>query len=123
MFGGGVQVFVRGGRLMLRELTPIPALLKGLPLHPDDPTDPDVFRIDLRQFGLPTARVVFGREDGQATAVHVDLFPMSLRRQRPTGLRRPRAFAPAVAALADALAATARTVDARRPVARRSPSG
>ncbi len=119
MFGAGVQVFVRGGRLMLRELTPIPALLKGLPLHPDDPTDPDVFRIDLRQFGLPTARVVFSREGGQATAVHVDLFPMSLRRQRPVAQRRPRSSAP----VADLLAMTARALDGRRTAARRSSAG
>lgn len=32
MMGGGAQVFVRGGRLMLRVLTPIPAL-RDLPLH------------------------------------------------------------------------------------------
>ena len=47
MLGGGAEVFVRGGRLMVRLLTPVPALYRGLPLHPDDPTDPYVFRLDL----------------------------------------------------------------------------
>lgn len=36
MAGAGVEVFVRGGRLMLRVLTPIPAAYRGFPLHPDD---------------------------------------------------------------------------------------
>ncbi len=120
MLGAGVQVFVRGGRLMLRELTPIPALLKGLPLHPDDPADPDVFRIDLRQFGLPTARVVFSRDGGQATAVHMDLFPMSLRRQRRASVRRARV---STAALAAVLATTARAAEVRRATVRPSRAG
>jgi hypothetical protein len=29
IFGGGVQIFVRGGRLMLRVLTPVPALFRA----------------------------------------------------------------------------------------------
>ena len=64
MLGAGAEVFVRGGRLMVRVLTPIPALYRGFPLHPDDETDPYVFRIDLSEFGVGTARVVFGREPG-----------------------------------------------------------
>jgi len=43
MMGAGVQVFVRGGQLMLRILTPIPALYRGFALHPDDADDPYVF--------------------------------------------------------------------------------
>lgn len=74
MMGGGVEVFVRGGRLMLRVLTPVPALYRGLPLHPDDETDPYVFRLDLSGFGMPTARLVFGHEVGVGTkVVHTDL--------------------------------------------------
>ena len=37
--------------LLTKELLLGTASLDRLPLHPDDPTDPDVFRIDLRQFG------------------------------------------------------------------------
>ena len=49
MLGLGAEVFVRGGRLMVRLLTPVPALLRGLPLQPDDARDPYVFRLDLSQ--------------------------------------------------------------------------
>jgi hypothetical protein len=88
MTGFGADVFVKGDRLMLRLLTPIPGLLRGLELHPDSETDVDVFRIDLAQFGLPTARIVFTREPGVgATAMHVDIFPMSLRRKPPSTQR------------------------------------
>ena len=48
---GGVEVFARGGRLVIRALTPVPALYRGLPLHPDDEDDPYVFRLDLSGLG------------------------------------------------------------------------
>lgn len=82
--GGGAQVFVHGGRLMLRVLTPIPALFRGLPLHPDDPDDPYVFRLDLSEFGMATVRLVFaGRPGAAATAIHTDLGlqPLSMFRR------------------------------------------
>jgi CubicO group peptidase (beta-lactamase class C family) len=76
MMGGGVKVFVRGGQLMVRLLTPIPHVL--IPLHPDDERDPYVFRIDLSRFGMGTGRVVFSRERGVgATAVHTDVGMLS----------------------------------------------
>ncbi|HEX5502812.1 MAG TPA: serine hydrolase domain-containing protein [Thermomicrobiales bacterium] len=52
MLGGGIEVFVRGGRLLLRVLSPVPALYRGLPLYPDDERDPEVFRLDLAPFGM-----------------------------------------------------------------------
>jgi len=82
---GGAEVFVRGGRLMIRALTPIPALYRGLPLHPDDEDDPYVFRLDLSGFGMSTVRVVFGRDVGSGgVAIHADLGgqPLSLVRRR-----------------------------------------
>jgi hypothetical protein len=81
MMGGGVQVFVRGGRLMLRVLTPIPALYRGLPLYPDDAHDPYVFRLDLSRFGMATVRLVFDHDAAVGTrAIHTDLGsqPLSL---------------------------------------------
>jgi CubicO group peptidase (beta-lactamase class C family) len=39
IMGVGVEVVVRHGQLVLRFLTPIPALYKGFPLHPADETD------------------------------------------------------------------------------------
>jgi CubicO group peptidase (beta-lactamase class C family) len=82
MLGLGAQVFVRGGELVLRLLHPVPRLYRGFTLHPDDEKDPYVFRIDLAEFGLSTARIVFDRGGGAGTtAIHIDLFPMSLHKQ------------------------------------------
>jgi CubicO group peptidase (beta-lactamase class C family) len=82
MFGGGVEVLARGGQLILRGLTPVPALYRGFPLHPDDPSDPYVFRVDLSRYGIGTARVVFARAPGSdGTALQLELMPMTLARQ------------------------------------------
>jgi CubicO group peptidase (beta-lactamase class C family) len=111
---GGVEVFVRGGRLMIRALTPVPALYRGLPLQPDDENDPYVFRLDLSDFGQGNLRVVFGRDVASGTAaIHADLGgqPLSLIR-RPT---EEMARAPLSAALGALLvAAAARSVMRRR---------
>lgn len=81
MVGFGAQVVVRGGRLVLRALSPLPALLRGLELHPDDESDPYVFRLDLSEFGLGPLRLVFSRAAGVGvTGVHVDVMPLSLRK-------------------------------------------
>ena len=85
MVGGGVQVAVRGGRLVLRCLAPVPSLLRGLPLHPDDEDDHYAFRVDLGEFGIGTARVVFSRDPA---AVHLDLPPMSAIKRRGFADRR-----------------------------------
>jgi hypothetical protein len=81
--GAGAEVFVRGGRLMLRVLTPLPGVYPGFALHPDDPNDPYVFRIDLSQFGLGTLRIVFTRAPGgRVTAVHLaEGRPLSARKR------------------------------------------
>jgi len=57
----GVQVLARGGHLVIRALAPVPALYRGLPLHPDDEDDPHVFRLDLSELGMSSARVVWPR--------------------------------------------------------------
>jgi CubicO group peptidase (beta-lactamase class C family) len=110
---GGVEVFVRGGRLMIRALAPIPALYRGLPLNPDDEDDPYIFRLDLSEVGMSTVRVVFGRDVASDTAaIHADLGgqPLSLIR-RPT---EGRARAPLTAALGGVLAVATRSVTRRR---------
>jgi CubicO group peptidase (beta-lactamase class C family) len=109
---GGVEVFVRGGRLTIRAVTPVPALHRGLLLHPDDEDDPYVFRLDLSGFGQGTVRVVFGRDAASgAAAIHTDLGgqPVSLIR-RPSD-RRVRAPVTALSAL---LVAAAGSVMRRR---------
>ena len=80
MAGAGFQVFVRRGQLFLRFLSLVPALLKGFPLHPDDPRDPYAFRIELPASDL-TLRVVFSQQAGRTTALHLDVMPISARKQ------------------------------------------
>jgi CubicO group peptidase (beta-lactamase class C family) len=81
MLGAGAEVLVRGGRIHLRLLTPLPSAFRGFPLVPDDPDDPYAFRIDLAGYGLGTARVVFGQgEDGRTSSVSMDLMPLTLRK-------------------------------------------
>ena len=112
MTGLGVEVFVRGGQLMLRCLSPVPVAYQGFPLYPDDPADPYVFRIDLSRFGIGTGRVVFSGAAGTGTtAVHFDLLPLSARKQ--TAATNPRRW------LAGALAATGAALAVRRWRARR----
>jgi CubicO group peptidase (beta-lactamase class C family) len=104
---GGVEVFVRGGRLMIRARTPVPALYRGLPLHADDAGDPYVFRLDLSGFGQGTFRVVFGRDNASdMAAIHADLGgqPLTLIR-RPTEDRAQAVVTAAAGALLVAAAA------------------
>ncbi len=114
--GAGAQVFVRGGRLMARVLTPVPALLRGLPLHPDDRDDPNVFRLDLSTLGMPTVRVVFGRDIAGSPVVHVELpgQPLSLERVRTTSGARAAAIT-SVGVIAGAAAAVMVARRQRRP--------
>ena len=87
--GAGVEVFVRRGQLMIRALSPIPALYRGFPLHPDPDKDPCVFRIDFSKFGIETGRVIFSRKPGVGTtAVHLDFGPLSFQRQ--PAIKNPR---------------------------------
>lgn len=115
--GAGAEVFVRHGQLMLRALSPIPAVYRGFVLHTDDDQDPYVFRIDLSQFGIGTARVLFSRDAGGATTrIHLDLMPLSLRKR--TANLNPRPWvAGAVGALAMAATASAGVTMRRRRVA------
>jgi len=102
MLSGGAEVFVGGGRLKVRLLTPVPVPFRGLPLEPADEHDPSVFRLDLLRFGMPSVRVVFSRDaGGRSTAVHTDLGgqPVSLARPLDAGTNR-RWLRPALGAVA-----------------------
>ena len=80
--GAGLEVFVRGGRLWLRILTPVPALARGLELRPDDAGDPYAFQLDLGRFGMGGIRVVFSQDpDGRARGLHLEMQPVSAWRQ------------------------------------------
>ena len=79
--GAGVEVFVRRGQLLWRFLTPVPSLYRGFALHPDDPTDPYVFRTDLGGLDV-TQRLAFSRDtDTGRTAIHFGLMPLSAYRR------------------------------------------
>jgi CubicO group peptidase (beta-lactamase class C family) len=80
--GGGLEVTARGGRLVARLRIPVPAALRGIPLHPDDETDPYLFRVDLSALGMPMARVAFGRDAAGRRVVHTDLGMVSLSERR-----------------------------------------
>jgi CubicO group peptidase (beta-lactamase class C family) len=104
--GAGVEVVVRRGRLMLRGQTPIPAVRRGLRLHPAG-YDPYAFRIDLSELGAGISPVVFSRgPDGRVAALHVDLVPISFHK-RPDALN-PRLW------VNGALAAGATAIAVRR---------
>lgn len=67
---------------MIRGPSPLPVEYRGFPLHPDDDTDPYVFRIDLSRSGMGTFQVVFSQEPGRGTTgVQSDLLPLQLRKQ------------------------------------------
>jgi hypothetical protein len=92
IMGAGAEVFVRGGQPTLRFLTPIPALAAGFPLHPDDDSDPYVFRLDLPESGLEPMRIVFGQDrHGATTRIHLDVMPLTLAKQ--PALTNPRRWA------------------------------
>ncbi len=94
--GRGAEVYVRGGRLMVRILSPIPALRRGFALHPDDESDPLVFRVNPFRTGT-TFRIVFARgRDGDVVAAHTDLGgqPISLVRSRTRRSRIARPIGP-----------------------------
>jgi CubicO group peptidase (beta-lactamase class C family) len=117
MLSRGAEVFVGGGRLMVRLLVPVPVPFRGLPLEPDDDQDPRVFRLDLSPFGMAPLRVVFSREaGGRATAAHTDLGgqPWSLVRRDDAGPRRPWLKPALVAVAAFGLMAEVRRRGRRR---------
>jgi CubicO group peptidase (beta-lactamase class C family) len=112
-FGAGVEVVVRRGHLMLLPLSPIPALRRGFRLHPDDDTDPYVFRVDLTEpWGKPTYRVIFRPEvAGDAVTMRMEGLGLSLRR-RPSVLH-PRRWATGSLLVVAGTAASRLTVRAR----------
>ena len=59
-------MLARGGHLLIRAMTPVPGLYRGLPLRPDEEDDPYVFRLDLSELGMSSVRVVFGRDAASA---------------------------------------------------------
>jgi WS/DGAT/MGAT family acyltransferase len=72
--GGGLEVFLRGGRPMIRLRMPIPSLWRGLPLQATDANDPHAYRVDLPAFDMGEVRLRFGVDPGSGRKVmHTDL--------------------------------------------------
>jgi CubicO group peptidase (beta-lactamase class C family) len=88
LFGAGAEVVVQGGQLMLKPLTPIPAMRRGFRLYPDDPDDPWVFRIHFPEFGMQL-RVVFDGGSNGRTATRLLLDMMSFEKRPDFGNPRP----------------------------------
>lgn len=79
---------VRAGHLVLKPLTPVPAMRRGMRLYPDDPDDPWVFRVELPAYGK-NYRVVFaGRPEGEGTATRLLLEVLSF--QKRPDIQNPR---------------------------------
>ena len=64
--GGEVEVTVRNRHLVLRALSPLPALRKGLRLHPIDETDPLLFAVNAEGLFVPVA---FRRDEAGTVTV------------------------------------------------------
>ena len=62
LMGAGARVRVRDRQLLLQALSPASVMRRGLRLHPDDPEDPYVFRVDMAEMGMATVPVVFSRD-------------------------------------------------------------
>jgi hypothetical protein len=116
VLGAGAEIFVRRGQLILRYLSPVPALYQGFPMQPDDENDPYVFRIAFPWFGIGTGRVVFSREPGAgATAVHLDFGAVSLSFQRQPATSNPRLWAAGALGALGAVAVAGAAIALRRP--------
>ena len=110
--GAGAEVTVHRGHLLLKPLTPIPAIRKGMRLYPDDQNDPRVFRVDFSALGKGTLRVVFSGFDAGATAPRLLMDGMSFHK-RPD-IRNPRPW------IAGALTAGAATLAIRHRLHRQA---
>lgn len=98
MLGASIEVAVSGGGLALRGQIPVPAVRRGLRLHPDG-ADPDVFRIELPGYGSGTSKVVFSRgPGGEVTALHLGVQPLTFHKNR-SGDERPRPWGRSTAAV------------------------
>ena len=84
-------------------------------LHPDDPDDPRVFRVDLSGLGKGTLRVVFSGGPDAGTALRLLMDGMALRK-RPDVLN-PRPWTTGVLARRGAW----RSAAARRSLRRTAP--
>jgi CubicO group peptidase (beta-lactamase class C family) len=113
LMGAGAEIVVDRHRLVLKPLMPVPALRRGMALHPDDPKDPYAFRVDFSSLGMGTLPLVFttGGPESRVDSLWLDL----MRFDRRPDVRNPRRLA--VGALtAGVLSACTAGLAARRDV-------
>lgn len=123
LMGAGAEVRVRHRQLLLEPLTPIPAMRRGMRLHPDDPDDPYVFRIDMSEMGKPPMPVVFaGGSPGRQPAARL-CFGETVFHRRPDALNPRLLAARALGAGATAVAIGAAVRRAGAGHAERKPLG
>jgi hypothetical protein len=85
LMGAGAEVTVRHGQLTLKPLHPIPAIRRGMRLHPDDPNDPWAFRIEMPEYGI-NLRVVFSQSPEKGRTIRRLLTDTFSFRKRPDAL-------------------------------------
>jgi hypothetical protein len=91
LMGAGAEVVVDGRHVVLKALSPIPALRQGVPLYPADPYDPYVFRVDYSELGLGTMPVVFAMTGGRCRVPRLWLDLMAFDKR--SDARNPRRLA------------------------------
>jgi hypothetical protein len=109
--GAGAEIVAEGGHLMLKPLTPIPAMRRGFRLYPDDPDDPWSFRVYFPEFGMDL-RVGFARGRGPRMATHLFVNLMSFERRPDFG--NPRRWATGALTAGTAAVAIRSVVQHRR---------
>lgn len=90
-FGAGAEVAVRRDHLALKPLTPVPGLWDAMVLHPDDPDDPRVYRVEFPTYDK-TWRVVFTDDTPPRLLLDVLSF------QKRPDWRNPRRWGAGIAA-------------------------
>jgi CubicO group peptidase (beta-lactamase class C family) len=108
LFGAGAEVTVHGGHLILKPLTPLPAMGPGLRLHPDDPDDPRVFRAEFPEYGM-SLRAAFSESSEDGVIPPRLLIDLVSFRKRPD-IRNPRRWVTGAAAASGAILATRHTL-------------
>ena len=105
LIGGEAEVFVRNRRLLVRALSPLPLLRKGVELHAVDDADPYLFAAEVEGLVVPVA---FGTDDAgrvEHLAIGAPANVTLHRRPRWRSSRRRLATAAAAGGVAGALAA------------------
>ena len=112
LMGAGAEVTVRDGHLALKPLHPVPAIRRGMRLHPDDPTDPCAFRVEMPEYGIDL-RVVFSQSPEKGRTITRLLTDTFAFQKRPDARNPRRLVNGALLAGATAIAVRRRREGAR----------